>query len=1240
MRIVIDMQGAQGASRTRGIGRYSLAIAKALVRNRRDHEILLALNGMMADSIEQIRNEFDPLLPQENIRVWHANGPVHALAPANQTRRHQAELLREAFLADLHPDFLYITSIFEGYSDEAVHSINQRHNKFPTAVSFYDLIPLLNKETYLESNRVYNDFYNQQLAHMKGAQLFLAISESARQEAINHLGVNREHAINISTAADDSFKPLHIPEEEKRSLLTRHGLVRPFIMYSGATDERKNHLGLIRAFSILPYELRRSHQLAIVGGMPEDRREKFTEYSKVCGLEPNELIITGRVTDKEMAQLYNLCKLFVFPSQHEGFGLPALEAMSCGAAVIGSNNTSLPEVIGREDALFDPFDEKNISNKIIEVLADDFFRNDLARHGITQSKKFSWDKSAKNAISALEGYYQKNNELRKASYRHYPSSYSWLIDETSALSKTQAVNEVIRTSQAIQQNCLNAIERQLFLDVSELSQRDAGSGVQRVVRNHLKNLLERPPEGFRVEPVYATRDEGYRYARRFTRSFLGDSTSRPGADDPIYWQRGDIFFALDMQHDVQLSQKNFYDRLRAEGVTVKFMVYDLLPIQLEDIFNVTHTDAKQLHKDWIGLVAKTDGAICISNATANAFHEYICDGGLDTAPNFSLAHVHLGADLDHANPSLGIPAEAERILGSLRRRPTFLCVSTIEPRKKQEQILDAFELLWLAGKDVNLVLVGRLGWKVESLADRLRTHPEAGQRFFWLEGISDEFLAQVYAAADCTIAASLNEGFGLSLIESAIKGVPLLVRDIPVFREVAGDHATYFSGLAPADLATALTSWLDLRLTGKLPDAKMITLLQWSESTRRLSQALIGSNYPRRQILVDVSELVQTDAGSGIQRVVRSILKESLAHPPEGFRVEPVYATTTEGYRYARQFSKRLLPSMQEAIPDEPIEFCPGDVFLGLDLQPQVVAAQRPFYHKLRANGVNVRFVIYDLLPVLMPQYFILGSDEGFTKWLDVVFESDGVICISKAVAEEVREWNDAKANTRARRFDIDWFHLGADTIHHALRIGNQENVEDFEKKLKLLKEKATFLIVSTIEPRKGHTQVLEAFEILWSEGIDTNLAIVGKQGWLVDDLCETIRRHPELNKRLFWFEGISDDYLAKAYDTSTCLIAASYGEGFGLPLIEAAQHGIPIIARDIPVFREVAGTNAFYFKAESAEKLSNSLKQWLALHAAGSHPTSNNLRFLNWSESAQNLLGTILDKEFNNHSTGDVKEL
>jgi glycosyltransferase involved in cell wall biosynthesis len=270
--------------------------------------------------------------------------------------------------------------------------------------------------------------------------------------------------------------------------------------------------------------------------------------------------------------------------------------------------------------------------------------------------------------------------------------------------------------------------------------------------------------------------------------------------------------------------------------------------------------------------------------------------------------------------------------------------------------------------------------------------------------------------------------------------------------------------------------------------------------------------------------------------------------------------------------------------------------------------------------GVRVVFTIYDLLCIQHPEFFFAGAKEDFTRWLEVVTENDGAICISQETANALTNWRSSYNSHKEPSFTIQWFHLGAE-INQSLPTKGISSKADV---LSRLKRHNTVLMVGTIEPRKGHDQVLQAFEILWKMGIITNLVIVGKQGWLVDDLCDKLRTHAEINHRLFWLEGISDEYLEKIYAASTCLVAASYGEGFGLPLIEAAQHGLPILARDIPVFREVAGEHAAYFKAETPNELAIAIKSWLADYQKNTHPKSSGMKFLTWKESAAMLFNKI----------------
>lgn len=865
MRIVIDLQGAQGASRHRGIGRYSLSLAQAMVRNRGEHEVIIALNGLFPETIEPIRAAFDGLLSQDNIRVWHATGPVHPLDPANTWRRHTAELVREAFLASLQPDIVHITSLFEGFVDDAVHSTGLAAAPIPTAVTMYDLIPLMQSDNYLKPNPTYEAFYREKLSHLKKADLYLAISESSRQEVIEHLDATTEQTVNIAAAADEHFKPINVSETDKQNLRKRFGLTRPFLMYSGATDERKNHLRLIKAFSILPPTLRKKYQLAIVGHLPNEHREKFEKYINLCGLKLTDILVTGRVTDEEMLQLYNMCDLFVFPSWHEGFGLPALEAMSCGAPVIGANTSSLPEVIGRADALFDPFDDKAISQKMAEILTNNSLREDLVKHGLEQAKKFSWNESAKTAITAFENLHAKQYKKSTSvvSEQSNEPLTSWLIDKIAKLSNPPVdENDWLKTAQVLAQNHSHSAEKQLLVDISELSQRDHKTGIQRVVRSVLAELLANPPRGFRVEPVYAIQHEpGYRYARQFSRSFT-NLQNQGLLDEPVEVSIGDVFLGLDLQHHVVLQQVPFYAHLRHIGVQVHFVVYDLLPILFPHLFP---EGTAGIHARWLEVLAQTDSVLCISRAVADEMVEWLSVFGPKRLRPFKLGWFHLGADVARSVPTQGLPSDAGHVLNALSSRPTFLSVGTIEPRKGQMQTLLAFEQLWDQGVDVNLVMVGKNGWNVDLLVEMLRSHSERNRRLFWLEGVSDEYLEKVYAASTCLIAASEGEGFGLPLIEAAQHRKPIIARDIPVFREVAGKHAAYFSGLEPDALADVVREWLALDKAGQSPQSDTMPWLTWKQSTQNLLGVMLGDQWYQQWMPDDVRRFWGGDSRLGTQ---------------------------------------------------------------------------------------------------------------------------------------------------------------------------------------------------------------------------------------------------------------------------------------------------------------------------------------------------------------------------------------
>ncbi|PMP88489.1 MAG: hypothetical protein C0172_02525, partial [Caldisphaera sp.] len=163
------------------------------------------------------------------------------------------------------------------------------------------------------------------------------------------------------------------------------------------------------AYSKLLSGLKDKYQLVIASKVDDYNKAILEKLIRDLGLKSN-IILTGYVSDEDLIKLYNLCDLFVFPSIHEGFGLPIVEAMACGAPVIASNTTSIPEVLGREDALFDPYDIDSIAFKMEEVITNEQLRNDLREYALERIKNFSWDNSAKKAIEAFEYIYNKSQK--------------------------------------------------------------------------------------------------------------------------------------------------------------------------------------------------------------------------------------------------------------------------------------------------------------------------------------------------------------------------------------------------------------------------------------------------------------------------------------------------------------------------------------------------------------------------------------------------------------------------------------------------------------------------------------------------------------------------------------------------------------------------------------------------------------------------------------------------------------
>ncbi|APG04434.1 hypothetical protein BJI69_11340 [Luteibacter rhizovicinus DSM 16549] len=941
----------------------------------------------MPEAVGTIRDMFSGIVAADRIVAWESLAPTASMWPENRSRGLVAERLRESFLESLDPDVILTASMVDGFVDSVVTSVPANSRALQVAILF-DLIPLAMPEAYLVKEGQ-SAWYMRKVDHLARCDLLLGISESACGEAVRMLRASPERVVNISAAVSGEFRKL--PGSLSAAAVgNKHGIGKPFVMYAGGFDPRKNLVALVHAYAALPRAIRAGHQLVMVGNIDTKEFDELTEARDACGMAKDELVFTGFVSDAELIRLYNTCALYVFPSTHEGFGLPALEAMSCGAVVIGASTTSLPEVIGANEALFDPASVPDITAKLAEGLTDEAFRQRMREHAAVQAARFSWESSADRAWTAIESAYGRKSADRS---------------ESNVRRVAEGARVAVLTTSA-------------------------------VTPDELAGVLGYVPANVDI----------------FCRSRTAIAGEMPGG-----W------------------------RLHALG----------------------------------------------------AFDP----------PSFD----HIVVKVDDA-------ADAHDLLRAVARCPATLLMTSGHPSSVYRALAESdppllAAMLYRWGGYRALDVMGALG------PDRFDALPAAVLAF--------------------------------------------------------GDPAWCSSGES-AERQVACSALIDELVA-------MPGVAEWpAAETLRLATAISANTPPAsslKSLYVDISHLVTEDAKTGIQRVVRHIVAELLATPPDGYRVEPVYIQPDGVFRYARSYCvNRFHPGV--VLPDDsPVDFRPGDTFLGLDLAAHLVPYLRDTYVRMRSRGVDIHFVVYDLLPLFRPDCFDEAGLPTFRLWYEAIAElAEGIICISRTVADEFKQWLPQAMPMRGRPVRIGWFHLGADLVPTA-EADDVEGVLPFD-----LGGKPSFLMVGTIEPRKGHAQTLAAFEALWARGHDVNLVLIGKPGWRVESLVTRLRDHAEIGKHLFWLDRADDAQLIAMYQTASALLAPSEGEGFGLPLIEAAQYGRPIIARDLPVFEEVAGEHAFYFSGVQPEPMADAIERWLGLFATGDEPRSTGLPWLTWRDSARQL--------------------
>jgi glycosyltransferase involved in cell wall biosynthesis len=381
LRIGIDMLGVQSPdSRGRGIGRYARSLVSSmLARGVENDYVLYAHEGLSTDDF--------PRSPHVEHRPLGA-----ADDPGQATDR----------LARLNPDkldALLVLSPFEigvGFDPPP-----KPLNGLVMAAVLYDVVPFLFQERYLTwppaADRLYRG-----LERLRRYDVLLAISEATRKDAEDLLDVRGGEGcvVNISTASDPAYFTPSLATPESERILRQVGIDRPFVFCVAGLDWRKNLDGLLDGLQRLPQDLRSGHQFVLTFALSEKDRAHVRGLAAARGLEES-LVLTGGIPDETLRELYRHCAVFAFPSFYEGFGLPLLEAMHCGAVVVAGNNSSQIEVVGDAGLLANAHDAGDIAAKIERALTDRELGDRLRARALDRSQLFRWENTADRALAAI-----------------------------------------------------------------------------------------------------------------------------------------------------------------------------------------------------------------------------------------------------------------------------------------------------------------------------------------------------------------------------------------------------------------------------------------------------------------------------------------------------------------------------------------------------------------------------------------------------------------------------------------------------------------------------------------------------------------------------------------------------------------------------------------------------------------------------------------------------------------------
>lgn len=849
MKILFDLTVFQTGDKNRGIGRYAKNFLTEFLKTNDCHDIHFLttkfypsadlspiLGGQTTHFLaenDKLIHEYVDLVGLDKIHCF--TGIPFLYSEDNKKTRQffkDNQRLKKLFIENISPDLYFNFHINTGWMEPAINFFEKGTKRsFKTASICYDFIPNEYPKKFLTS-KLRTKFQNICNDALFESDYVLAISEYSKNKAIE-LGCPAEKITNIGTGMSSELNYFQARNESLKNSEKLKKINKKFILSVGVFEWRKNFELILKSISGLSTNEKKSLEVVFVSGaLNPGTQELEREYKKLAKRAGIKLHCLYKLSNKELANLYKNCFLFIFPSFAEGFGLPVLEAIKLDSLALCSNTSATPEIVNNnEDYIFNPKDKRDLKNKISKFLK--LSTDDILKHKNIQ-KKYTADytytsvvNKAFNAIKNIEvagseknTSYANINPLKLTS-NFKPKSHEHLSKLVNSLSKNFPIRK-----------------KYILLDISIISVNDARSGIQRVVRNLCAEFLNRQYEEYEIKFVscqgshFLIRNDFERKINidliNFDIKKLNDLPNE--MYEPI---KGDIFIGLDLNHFLYREHISLLNSLYSEGVRIFPVVYDVLPITHENYFD---ENIHKIHKLYFESSIKFGNIISMSKTTSNEVKKLSEKVGNLNFRKTEAYHCLLGG----AGESNLFNKQADTKINKEIKQEIFsachIVVGTLEPRKGHKDIIDAFEKAWNKGSNEKLLIIGKIGWKIDKTLNKIYKSRYYNTKLFFLEFVSDSELNYLYKKSKSLIIASKGEGLGLPILEANAFDLPIICRDIEVFRELADNQAFYFKN--SDELADII---LNSDLSSKNLDLKHIT---WSSSVDEIENIIFGEKNP------------------------------------------------------------------------------------------------------------------------------------------------------------------------------------------------------------------------------------------------------------------------------------------------------------------------------------------------------------------------------------------------------------